>query len=158
MTSRYVFSYEAETDLSKDVFNLALTFPVVGEKVLAFNFDQNAVRKSLKSSGISSILLKQFGNRSDLHEVTESLENFLIFSAEFMKAKAYKSYPNDFGAFVLDNNYYLEKRVEKFVYQIEASSLNEKYFERLKFKIYNKSNLTNPILTLFLILDSCDER
>lgn len=133
-----------------------LDFPVIGERFLKFSLDPRYAQKAANSSEITEMLKKQIGNRSDSAEISKGIEEFFIYSSEFMRFKAIKKYPTQFSAVSRGDIFIMQKTSDNYLYTVESSVLNQNFFERVQFKIFSKSKISSPIMTLFLIPQSCE--
>lgn len=156
VSSKYIFSYESAFNKKQNIFHLVLDFPVVGERMINFSLDPRLANKKAINSEITDFLKKQLGSGSNIQEVAQAIDAFFIYSSEFMRFKAINKFPDHYLDKSSGDVFILERQSNMYIYRVESSILNEKFFERIQFKIFSQSNLTKPILTLFLIAESCE--
>lgn len=156
LTNKYVFSYESAFNKKQNAFHLVLDFPIVGERMLTFSLDPQHANKKVTNSEITDLLKKQLGSGTNIEEVQNAIDAFFVLSSEFMRFKAINKYPGHYLDKSSEDNFILERQSNIYIYRVESSLLNENFFERVQFKIFNHQNLSRPILTLFLVTESCE--
>ncbi|QDK40384.1 hypothetical protein DOM21_02720 [Bacteriovorax stolpii] len=133
-----------------------LDFPVIGERELALSLDPEFVNRTIKNSEITELLKDQLGERTDKAKIAKSIEEFFIFASDFMRFKAAKVYPKHFSASFSDNHFIMERTTPSYRFVVDNSVSNQKFYERVVFKIFVKDLSNDPILTLFLVPKECD--
>nr|BDT29798.1 hypothetical protein BHI3_32640 [Bacteriovorax sp. HI3] len=133
-----------------------LDFPVIGERELALSLDPEFVNRTIKNSEITELLKDQLGERTDKARIAKSIEEFFVFASDFMRFKAAKVYPKHFSASFSDNHFIMERTTPSYRFVVDNSVPNQKFYERVVFKIFVKDLSNDPILTLFLVPKECD--
>ncbi|AUN99621.1 hypothetical protein C0V70_16205 [Bacteriovorax stolpii] len=133
-----------------------LDFPVIGERELALSLDPEFVNRTIKNSEITELLKDQLGERTDKAKIAKSIEEFFVFASDFMRFKAAKVYPKHFSASFSDNHFIMERTTPSYRFVVDNSVSNQKFYERVVFKIFVKDLSNDPILTLFLVPKECD--
>lgn len=133
-----------------------LDFPVVGERELALSLDPEQVNRTIKNSEITELLKDQLGERTDKARIAKAIEEFFVFASDFMRFKAANVYPKHFSASFSDNHFIMERSTPSYRFVVDNSVSNQKFYERVVFKIYVKDLSSDPILTLFLVPKECD--
>lgn len=133
-----------------------LDFPVIGERELALSLDPEFVNRTIKNSEITELLKDQLGERTDKAKIAKSIEEFFVFASDFMRFKAAKVYPKHFSASFSDNHFIMERTTPSYRFIVDNSVSNQKFYERVVFKIFVKDLSNDPILTLFLVPKECD--
>ena len=156
--SKYAFSYESLLNRKLNVFDLALDFPIVGETKVSLSLNPKEVSKQMNHSQLMEILQERIGDRSDRDQIVKAIAEFFVFSSDFIHYRAAEVYPTHFNAITKDDHFILERETPHYKFMIDNFADNQKYFERTVLKLFLKSNSqTDPIMTLFLVPQSCDK-
>ncbi|MBY0413238.1 MAG: hypothetical protein K2Q18_03690 [Bdellovibrionales bacterium] len=110
----------------------------------------------IKNSELTSFLSEQIGEREDKKKIIKSVEEFFVFASDFMRFKAAKTYPKHFSSSFADGHFFLERSTPSYRFVVDSFSENDKFYERVVFKIFIKDQSNNAIMTLFLVPQSCD--
>lgn len=153
---KHTFSYESELKRAQNRFDMVLDFPVVGERELSLSLDPSVVNRTIKSSQITDLLKEQLGERPDQQRISKAIEEFFVFASDFMRFRANNNYPAHFQSSLMNDHFILERSTNSYRFVVDNFSANEKFFERTVFKIFIKNLSNDPILTLFLVPQSCD--
>lgn len=160
LTTKHTFSYESQIDRDNNKFDLVLDFPVIGERAMYISLDPAVMNATIKNSEITQLLNEQLGERPDKKQLTKSIEEFFVFASDFMKFKAAGIYPRHYKSSFADGHFLLERETPSYKFLVDNFSPNEKFYERVVFKIFikdlNKNSNGNAIMTLFLVPQSCD--
>jgi hypothetical protein len=156
LATKHTFSYESRMDRPKNKFDLVLDFPIVGERELNISLDPAIVNSTIKNSEITKLLNDQLGERTDKKQIAKSVEEFFVFASDFMRFKAANIYPKHYSSSFIDDHFILERQTASYRFVVDNFSVNEKFYERVVFKIFIKDLSSNAILTLFLVPQSCD--
>lgn len=160
LTTKHTFSYESQIDKANNKFDLVLDFPVIGERAIYISLDPVVMNQTIKNSEITELLHEQLGERVDRKQLAKSIEEFFVFASDFMKFKAAKVYPSHYKSSFNDDHFVMERETASYRFVVDNFSANEKFYERVVFKIFikdlNKNSNGNAILTLFLVPQSCD--
>ena len=155
--SKYIFTYESQVDRLKNLFELALDFPIIGESKVSLSLNPREVSKQIGHSQLVEVLQEQVGDRTDRDQIVKTIEEFFVFASDFIHYKTSGVYPTHFKASSENEHFILNRETPHYHFQVDNFSENPKYFERTVFKIFLKStSLTDPIMTLFLVPQSCD--
>ena len=157
LTTKHTFTYESQFDRAGNKFDLILDFPVVGEKALYISLDPKVVSAEIDSSEISTMLNEQLGDNPNKESIGKAIEEFFIFTSDFMRFKADKVYPKHYQATFVNDHFVLERSANNHRFVIDNYSSNENFYERSIFKIFIKDLSPNPILTLFLVPQTCEQ-
>lgn len=156
--SKYTFGYESQVAQAQNRFDLALDFPIFGETKVSLSLNPKEVSKEMKHDQLVELLKEQIGERSDRDEIIKTIEEFFVFSSDFIHYKASQVYPSHFTSNLANDHYLLSRETPHYVYAVDNFAANDKYFERTVFKIFLKSrSISDPIMTLFLVPQSCDK-
>lgn len=160
LTIKHTFSYESQIDRPNNKFDLVLDFPVIGERALIISLDPAVMNASIKDSEITQLLNEQLGDRTDKKQLGKSIEEFFVFASDFMKHKASGIYPRHYKSTFADSHFLMERETPSYKFHVDNFSANEKFYERVVFKIFikdlSKNTNGNAIMTLFLVPQSCD--
>lgn len=156
LSTKHVFSYESQINRKEQRFDLVLDFPVIGERELALSLDPELVNRTIKNSEITELLKDQLEGRSDKVRIGKSIEEFFVFASDFMRFKAANVYPKHFTASVSNGHFLMERSTPSYRFVVDNSVSNQKFYERVIFKIFIKNLSNDPILTLFLVPKECD--
>ena len=157
LTTKHTFTYESQFDRAGNKFDLVLDFPVVGEKALYISLDPARMSNEIKSSEISLMLKDQLNDNPNKKNIVKAIEEFFIFTSDFMRFKADKIYPRHYSSSFIDDHFILERTDGAYRFVIDNYVSNEKFYERSVFKIFDKDLSPSPILTLFLVPQTCEE-
>ncbi|MBC7429290.1 MAG: hypothetical protein H7336_11800 [Bacteriovorax sp.] len=158
MSTRQNFSYESQVDRKNNRFDLSMDFPVIGERQIEFSLNPEIANKEIKNSEITDLLDKQLGERPDKKRIAKTIEEFFVFASDFMRFKVANVYPKHFMGSFLNDHFIMERTTPSYRFTVDNSVPNEKFYERLIFKIYVKEISNEAILTLFLVPQSCDRQ
>jgi hypothetical protein len=156
MKTKQNFSYESQVNRKKNRFDLVLDFPIVGERQIEFSLNPEVANREIKDSEISRMLDEQLGDIKDKKRVVKTIEEFFVFASDFMRFRLAKVYPKHFQSNFYDNHFTMERTTPSYRFVVDNFVPNDKFYERLVFKIYAKELSNEAILTLFLVPDSCD--
>lgn len=157
--SKYTFGYESEVNRQKNVFNLALDFPIIGETNVSLSLNSKDVRSKIIHSELGAFLREKIGERSDREQLVKTTEAFFIFASDFIQHASSKIYPTNFIASNLDDHFILSRNSSQYLFVVDNFADNQSFFERSVFKIFLKSSsLSDPIMTLFLVPQSCQSK
>lgn len=156
LTTKHIFSYESQLDRVKNTFNLAFDFPVVGEKLLSLSLNPQIVNRDIKNSEISELLKDQIGEREDRARIAKSVEEFFVFSSEFLRYRANNKLPLHYATKLSDGHFIMERATPSYLFLVDNFAANDHFYERTVFKIFLKEHSTNPIVTLFLVPQTCE--
>ena len=158
MGSKYTFAYESQINHLKNLFELALDFPIIGESKVELSLNPKEVSKQISHSDLVEVLQQQVGERADRDQIVKTIEEFFVFASDFIRYKASGVYPAHFTSNSENNHFILSRETPHYIFLVDNFSENQNYFERTVFKIFLKSSSpTNPIMTLFLVPQSCDK-
>lgn len=158
MTTKQNFSYESQVDRKNNRFDLSMDFPVIGERQIEFSLDPEIANKEIKNSEILDLLDQQLGDRADKKRIAKAIEEFFVFASDFMRFKVANIYPKHFLGSFLNDHFIMERTTSSYRFTVDNSVPNDKFYERLVFKIYLKQISNEAILTLFLVPQSCDRQ
>lgn len=156
LTTKHIFSYESQLDPVKNTFNLAFDFPVIGEKLLSLSLNPQVVNRDIKNSEISELLKEQIGERPDRARIAKSVEEFFVFSSEFLRYRASNKLPLHYATKWADGHFILERTTPSYLFVVDNFAANDHFYERTVFKIFIRDHSTNPIVTLFLVPQTCE--
>ena len=156
--SKYTFDYESQINRPKNVFDLALDFPIIGESKVSLSLNPKEVSRQMSRSQLMELLQEQIGERTDRDQIVKTIEEFFVFSSDFIRYKASNVYPAHFTAISNNDHFILERSTPHYKFMVDNFSDNQKFFERTVLKIFLKTTSeTDPIMTLFLVPQSCDK-
>jgi hypothetical protein len=155
-TNKYTFSYESKMDRVGNKFDLVLDFPIVGEREVNISLDPQITNRAIKNSELTRYLDEQLGDNKDKARITKSIEEFFVFASDFMRFKAAGVYPQHYAATFSNDHFILERSTNSYRFVVDNYSPNQKFYERVVFKIFVKDLSSNAIMTLFLVPQSCD--
>jgi hypothetical protein len=157
--SKYTFEYESQITRSKNIFDLALDFPIIGETKVSLSLSPKDVSKQIRHSDLVDLLREKVGDRSDNAQVVKTIEEFFVFASDFIRYKAANTYPSHFDSRLLNDHFLMSRETSSYLFAVDNFSENQTYFERTVFKIFLKStSLSDPIMTLFLVPQVCESK
>lgn len=158
LTNKHTFTYESQVDRQGNMFDLVLDFPVLGERQIQFSLNPEITNREIKNSEITEILNEHLGTRVDKKRVAKAVEEFFVFASDFMRFKVANVFPKHYSATFNNDHFILERSTPSYRFVVDNFVPNEKFFERLVFKIFAKDLSSDAILTLFLVPESCDNQ
>ena len=158
VSSKYTFSYESQINRVKNMFELALDFPIIGETSVSLSLNPKEVSRQIGRSNLVEILKERVGERVDRDQIIKTMEEFFVFASDFIHYKSSGIYPAHFKSTSENNHFILRRETPRYIFKVDNFSESENLFERTVFKIFLKStSINNPIMTLFLVPQSCDK-
>ncbi|MGZ3787294.1 MAG: hypothetical protein ACXVLQ_02155 [Bacteriovorax sp.] len=154
--SKYTFGYESQIDRQKNLFELALDFPVIGESRLSLSLNPKEVSRQIGRSELVELLREKVGEREDRDQIVKTIEEFFVFASDFVRYKAVAVYPGHYSSSTDNDHFLLWRDTPHYKFSVDNYSANQTFFERTVFKIFQKTGSTDPIMTLFLVPQSCD--
>ena len=157
MGSKYTFGYESQVNRTKNLFDLVLDFPIIGETKVSLSLNPSEVSKQIGKSELIEILRERVGERSDRDQVVKTIEEFFVFASDFVRYRAAVTYPTHFTSTSGNGHFGLFRVTPHYKFEVDNFSENETFFERTVFKIFlTAPSSTDPIMTLYLVPQSCD--
>lgn len=161
--SKYVFNYESQFNPRKSTFDLSLDFPIIGETLVSLSLVPRLVSKQIGGTQLVAILREKIGDRADRDQIIKAIEEFFVFSSDFLRHVESGEYPKYYEASLNNEHFLLTRQTTHYKFEIDNFSENETYFERVVFRIYLKSSTptgtaTDPTMTLFLVPQTCDSK
>lgn len=156
LKTKHLFTYESVLNRKQNRFDLALDFPVVGEKLLSLSLIPEVANLEVKNSEISELLKEHIGPRDDRAQIAKSVEEFFVFASDFLRFRANNIAPPHYSYQFKDGHFIMERATRSYKFVVDNFSANEKFYERTVFKIYIKDHLSEAIVTLFLVPQACD--
>ena len=156
LSAKHTFSYESQINFKQNTFDMALEFPIIGERELVLSLNPEVVNRTIKTSQVAELLKEQLGERSDRIRISKSIEEFFVFASDFMRFRAKGVFPRHFMSHFDDGHFILERATPSYRFVVDNFSDNATFYERTVFKIFIKNLTNDPILTLFLVPQSCD--
>lgn len=158
MTTKQTFSYESQVDRKNNRFDLVLDFAVIGERQIQFSLNPEIANREIKNSEISQLLNEQLGDRPNKKRIAKAVEEFFVFASDFMRFKVANVFPKHYSAAFKSDHFILERSTPSYRFEVDNFVPNEKYYERLVFKLFAKDLSNDAILTLYLVPDACDNQ
>ncbi len=156
--SKYTFSYESQINRRKNLFELALDFPIIGESKVSLSLNPKIASKEIAHSEIVDVLKEQLGDRADRDQIISTLKEFFVFASDFIRFKVLGTFPSQFVTSFENDHFKLTRETPHYRFEVDNFSENPRFFERTVFKIYLKSMPnSNSAMTLFLVPQSCDK-
>lgn len=158
LANKYPFTYESTLDRANKQFQLAFDFPIVGERKMILDLDPRKTAQKLNHSQIVRLLQSQIGEREDKENIIQAVEEFFVLTSEFIQFRAVNKFPEIYET-EFKNDHYILKRIHgDHLFVVDSFILNKDFFERVIVKVFpNKSSESSPILTLFLVPETCEK-
>lgn len=157
--SKYTFGYESLINRPKNLFDLALDFPIIGETKVSLSLNPQEVSRQIGRTELVELLREQLGERADSSQIVKTIEEFFVFASDFIRYKASSVYPAHFSASSLNDHFLLSRETPNYLFVVDNFSANETFFERTIFKIFLKAQASaDPIMTLFLVPQVCESK
>lgn len=159
MGSKYTFGYESLINRPKNLFDLALDFPIIGETKVSLSLNPQEVSRQIGRTELVQLLRDQLGERADSSQIVKTIEEFFVFASDFIRYKASSVYPAHFTASSLNDHFLLSRETPNYLFVVDNFSANDAFFERTIFKIFLKAHVSaDPIMTLFLVPQVCESK
>jgi len=157
--SKYAFGYESQISKIKNIFELALDFPIIGETRVSLSLNPKVVSKQIGRTELIELLRQRIEDRADREQIIKTIEEFFVFASDFINYKNLGTYPVHFKATLKDDHFILTRETPHYIFNVDSFSDNQTYFERSIFKIFLKTQgYSDPIMTLFLVPQNCDSQ
>ena len=158
LVNKYPFTYESVINYIKNTFDLAFDFPIVGERQMSISLNPKEAAKLLNHSSVVRMLESSIEERSDRENIINAVHEFYVLTSEFVSLKAKNQFSNVYSVEDKNQHFIISRNHGGFIFEIDAYSPNESFYERLVIKISDpKYRQTGPILSLFLVPESCEK-
>ena len=158
LVNKYPFTFESQVNLQKNTFDLAFDFPIVGERQMSISLNPKEAAKLLNHSSVVRMLESSIEERSDRENIINAVHEFYVLTSEFVSLKAKNQFSNVYSVEDKNQHFIISRNHGGFIFEIDAYSPNESFYERLVIKISDpKYRQTGPILSLFLVPESCEK-
>lgn len=155
--SKYTFGYESLLDRPKNLFELALDFPIIGESQVSLSLNPALVSKQIGKTELIELLRERIGERPDQAEIVKTIKEFFVFASDFVRYRASNVYPTHFTSTAENGHFVLFRETPNYKFSVDNFADNNIFFERTVFQIFLKPrSLSEPIMTLFLVPQKCD--
>ncbi len=158
LVNKYPFTYESQINLKKNTFDLAFDFPIVGERQMSISLNPKEAAKLLNHSSVVRMLESSIEDRADRENIINAVHEFYVLTSEFVSLKSKNQFSNVYSIEDKNQHFVISRNHGGFVYEIDAYSPNEKFYERVVMKISDpKYRQNGPILSLFLVPEACEK-
>ena len=157
LTQKHLFSYESLIDKKKNMFFLGLEFPVIGERQVALSLNPVEANRVIKNSEITEMLKEHLGERKDRAKISKAVEEFFVFTSDFLRFKTTNVIPPHYNVTLKDDHFLLERTTNSYRFLVDNFSLGKDFYQRFVLKLFIKEYGNDPILTLFLIPETCEK-
>lgn len=158
LVNKYPFTYESQVNLNKNTFELAFDFPIVGERRMSISLNPKEAARLLNHSSVVRMLESSIEERSDRENIINAVHEFYVLTSEFVSLKARNQFSKVYNIEERNEHFILSREHGGFIYEIDAYSPNEKFYERVVMKISDpKYRQNGPILSLFLVPEACEK-
>lgn len=156
---KYTFGFESQINRARNAFDLALDFPIIGETQVSLSLNPKEVSREISRTELVELLREQIGDRPDSAQLVKAIEEFFVFSSDFIRFKASNVFPSHFASSLVNEHFLLSRETPNYRFEVDSFSDNQKYFERTIFKIFLKNGpSSDPVMTLFLVPQNCDPK
>jgi len=158
LINKYPFTYESAVNVKKNTFDLAFDFPIVGERQMSISLNPKEAAKLLNHSSVVRMLESSIEDRADRENIINAVHEFYVLTSEFVSLKSKNQFSNVYSVEDKNQHFVISRNHGGFVYEIDAYSPNEIFYERVVMKISDpKYRQNGPILSLFLVPESCEK-
>ena len=157
LSQKQLFSYESLIDKKKNIFLLGLEFPVIGERRVALSLSPSDVNKVIKNSEIIELLKDYLNERHDRDKISKAIEEFFVFTSDFLRFKSNNIVPVHYDITLKNDHFLLEKSTQTYRFLVDNFDLGESFYQRFVLKLFINDYGNEPIVTLFLIPESCEK-
>lgn len=157
LTQKHLFSYESLIDKKKNMFFLGLEFPIIGERQVALSLNPVETNRVIKNVEITEMLKEHLGERKDKARIAKAVEEFFVFTSDFLRFKTSNTLPPHYNITLKDDHFLLERSTQSYRFLVDNFSLDKDFYQRFVLKLFIKEYGNDPILTLFLIPETCEK-
>jgi len=158
VNAKYTFDYESQINKSTQYFDLALAFPIIGERKISLSLDPKITAKEISQSAVLSLIEDKIGNRYNKVQVMQAMEEFFVLTSEFLYYKSKDKLPPVYQVKFEGDHFFLVRNHGNFRFEIESYAPENEFFRRVLVKIFPIENAnSSPLFTMFLVPETCDK-
>jgi hypothetical protein len=159
VNAKYTFDYESQLNKKTNHFNLALAFPVVGEKNISLSLDPKETAKEIHQSQVLQMIEEKIGERYNKKQIMNAMEEFFVLTSEFLYYRSKDKFPSVYTSRFENDHFYMQRTHGQFRFEVESFAEEGGFFKRVLVKIYPLDPASMaPLFTLFLVPETCDRR
>lgn len=157
LTSKYVFDYESQINKKTNHFDLALAFPIIGEKKLSLSLNPKETAKEISHSDLLQTIESHIGDPYNKAELMKALEEFFVLTSEFLYYRSNEKFPTSYATRMENEHFFMERPHAQFRFVVESFNEDNGFFKRVLVKIFPlKPESAQSLFTLFLVPETCD--
>jgi hypothetical protein len=157
--SKYLFDYESQLDKKTNHFDLALAFPIIGEKKISLSLNAKETAKEIDHSELLLAIEKQIGDRYNKDQIVNAMEEFFVLTSEFLYYRSKENFPAAYTARIENNHFFMQRPHAQFRFEVESYDEEHGFFRRVLVKIFPLTgDVAAPLFTLFLVPETCDHQ
>ncbi len=159
VNAKYVFDYEAQVNKRTNYFDLALAFPIIGEKKVSLSLDPKVTAKEINRSELLKMIEGQIGERYNKEQIMNAMEEFFVLTSEFLYYRSREKFPTSYTFRHENEHFYMQRPHAQFRFEVEGFEEVEGFFRRVLVKIFPLSPESSASLfTLFLVPETCEQK
>jgi hypothetical protein len=157
--SKNVFEYESQLNKKNNHFDLAFSFPIVGEKKISLSLNPKETAQEINRSELLKAIESQIGERYNKQQILNALEEFFVLTSEFLYYRSKDKLPTSYTAHFENDHFFIQRPHDQFRFEVESFDEEQDFFRRVIIKIFPlKADLSLPLFTLFLVPETCDHK
>lgn len=157
LTSKYVFDYESQINKETNHYDLALAFPIIGEKKLSLSLNPKETAEEISHSDFLQTIESRIGEHYNKAQIMSALEEFFVLTSEFLYYRTKEKFPTSYTARIEKDHFFMERPHAQFRFEVESFNEENGFFKRVLVKIFPlKPESSSALFTLFLVPETCE--
>lgn len=155
--NHYTFQYESQINKKTNYFDLAMAFPIIGEKKVSLSLNPKIAAKEIGRSNVLKMIEEKIGDRYNKKQIVDAMEEFFVLTSEFLSYRSKEKFPPSYKARLENDHFFMQRPHAQFRFEVEGFAEEKGYFKRVLVKIYPKEqDAAQPLFSLFLVPETCD--
>jgi hypothetical protein len=156
-SSKFLFDYESQINKNTNHFDLAMDFPIIGEKKLSLSLIPKEANSEITHSELLHLIESQIGERYNKVQIVNAMEEFFVLTSEFLYFKSQGKLASAYSTHFENNHFIMQRLHGQFKFEVEGYDEEHGFFRRILVKIYPKSpDSDSSLFSLFLVPETCD--
>lgn len=157
LTSKYIFDYESQINKKTNHFDLALAFPIIGEKNLSLSLNPKETAREITHSDLLQTIESHIGDHYNKAQLMNALEEFFVLTSEFLYYRTNEKFPTSYISRTEKDHFFMERTHAQFRFEVESFDEAHGFFRRVLVKIFPlRPESSSALFTLFLVPETCD--
>jgi len=157
--TKHLFDYESQLNKKSNYFDLALAFPIIGEKKISLSLNAKKTAREINQSELMQTIENQIGERYNKKQILAALEEFFVLTSEFLYYRSKETFPTTYTARIENNHFIMQRPHAQFRFEVESYDEQQGFFRRVLVKIFPLTpDKSESLFTLFLVPETCDHQ